>query len=59
MTSGRIYAIPPAAEFGSMEVKNNSIVQVRGMHNCNPTDDVKKLVREYASEKNLKLCAGF
>lgn len=39
--------------FYTVEVLNGKIVQLRGKCNCNPTEEVKKFVKEWAKEKKL------
>ena len=47
----------PDKPYFTVEVSNNSIVQVRGKHNCAAEDDVKNLLTEYAKKKKLKYIA--
>jgi len=41
----------PNIPFYTMEVQGNKVVQCRGLRNCSMTDDVKRLVEQFISQK--------
>lgn len=41
----------PDAPFYTMEVHQNKVIQCRGLRNCSMTEDVKKLVEQFNSQK--------
>ena len=43
--------------FYTMEVKNNKLIQCRGMNNCDMTDEVKSFVSSFCKAKHISMAA--
>ena len=41
----------PNKSFYTLEIKDNKIIQTRGLHNCSPTEDIEKVINDFKIDK--------